>query len=428
MISLKKNLTLGLALLLAIPSMSSVVLADESEKVQSKETMEEEGLELELEDGEELDEEEEIEEELELLDSLSLEKALELALEDNFSLLLLNYQLGLIDAQVGGANKNYGETAFDIRDLERTKKRLQKASGSFADRIGVQNQLEALEKQIKAVEDALEQVKTGKVTLTYSEEEARESIKMATIASYTQLLMAKEQQELKVKALNTKEKEVAVMARQYDLGVISRNAHETELREIERQKTQIEVAEKEWNEELAEFTIDLGVTYHSKLSLQELDLSGLKLLEQETETEELIENLFKYKSQVEKIALAEFKQEHVYSDKDSDQYDKSQADFNLKIEKESLEKLKVDAAASIRQMYYDMEDGYQAIEDAERELKFAKEDFQTLKRRYELGIIPQINYELASIGMDQAELTRDLAKKSYFLITQKISLLEAGVL
>ena len=100
----------------------------------------------------------------------------------------------------------------------------------------------------------------------------------------------------------------------------------------------------------------------------------------------------------------------------------------MKIEKDKLEQLKLDAAASIRQLYYDVEDGYQAILDAERELKFAMEDDKSLQRRYQLGLVSRANYELASIRVDQAQLSLDLAKDAYFLATKKVDLLEAGVI
>lgn len=417
---MKKGTALGLALLLAIPSMSSVALADGVEEV--------------VENGElveDADSEEVIEEiELELIDSLSLETVLELALEDNYNLLLLNYQLELLESQTGGTNKNYSETAFDIRDLERTKKRLQKSgsSGTFAERLQIQNQLEALQDKIDMVEDALDKVESGQISLIYSEEEAKANIKMATTATYTQLLIAAEQQELKKKALKVKEKEVAKKKRQYDLGVLSRDDHSKELREIERQEIQLELDKKEWDKNLAEFTLDLGVVYHPDLTLQPLNLDELKLVEQQLTTPELIENSFKYKSQVEAIELAEKQRVRVHDDKDSESYDKTQADLSVKIEKEKLEQLKLSAVTSIRQLFYDVEDGYQAILDAERELKFAQEDHKTLKRRFELGLVAYVDYELASIRVDQAELARDVAKESYFLMTKKVELLEAGVL
>ncbi len=429
---MKKGTALGLTLMLALPSMSTVALADGVEEVEDVNVIEDGEN---IEDGQiviegELEEEELEEIEMELIDSLSLETVLDLALEDNYSLLLLNYQLELLESQTGGTSKDYGETVFDIRDLERTKKRLQKAGGSasFAERLQIQNQLEALQDKIDAVEDALDQMESGQLSLIYSEEEAKENIKMATTATYIQLLMGAEQQELQQKALNLKEKEVAMKKRRYDLGLLSRDEHSKELREIERQEIQLALDKKEWDKNLAEFALDLGIVYHPDLTLQPLNMEELELIEQETETQELIENSFKYKSQVNTIELAEKQRTRVHEDEDSKSYDKNQADINVKIEKEKLEQLKVDMAISIRQLFYDIEDGFQAIKDAERELKFAKEDDQSLKRRYELGLVSRADYELASIRLDQAELSLGLAKDAYVLLTKKVELLEAGVI
>ena len=425
---MKKGTAFGLALMLALPGTSTVALAS--------------GVEEEVEDinvivddenpenGEVIIEEELEDIEVELIDSLSLDTVLELALDDNYSLLLLNYQLELLDSQAGGTNKDYGQTVFDIRDLERTKERLQNAggSGTFAERLQIQNQLKALEEKIKAVDAALEQMESGQLSLVYTEEEAKENIKMATTATYIQLLMAAEQQELQKKALNVKEKEAAIKKRRYDLGVLSRDEHSKELREIERQEIQLALDKKEWDKNLAEFALDLGIVYHPDLTLQPLDVAELELVEQLTETDALIENSFKYKSQVNTIDLAEKQRVRVYEDKDSKSYDKNQADLNVKIEKEKLEQLKTEAAITIRQLFYDVEDGFQAIRDAERELKFAREDDQTLKRRYELGLVSRVDYELASIRLDQAELSLGLAKDAYILLTKKVELLEAGVI
>lgn len=419
---MKKRAAFGLAVMLSVPGVSTVALADGV--IEEEEIVE--GIENEEQvDGPVLEEEIEFE----LIDSLSLERALELAMEDNLSLLLLNYQIELIDTQGGSTDKDLRDTNFDVRDLERTRDKLKKSGGNtFQERLAIQNQLEALDAKIKAVEDARKQIESGKVSLAYSEEEAKENIKMAVTATYMQLLMGTEQQGLQQKALELKEKEVAMKKRQYEIGILSRDEHSKELREIERQQTQLTIDKKAWDKNLAEFALDLGIAYHADLKLQPLDLSELTLVEQETDTDELIEKSFKYKGQVEAIALAEYKRDRVYDDKDSDKYDKNQADLNVKIEKDKLEQLKLDAAASIRQLYYDVEDGYQAILDAERELKFAQEDDKSLQRRYALGLVSRANYELASIRIDQAALTLDLAKDAYFLAVQKVNLLEAGVI
>ena len=269
----KKSAALGLAVLLAVPSTSSVVLAggvveEEIEIVEQTEN----GEQIEGPENEEVLEEEV---ELELIDSLSLERALELAVEDNLSLLLLNYQLELIETQAGAADKNFRDMNFDIRDLERTRDKLKKSEGNtFQERLAIQNQLEALDKQIKAAEDAIKQVESGKETLTFSEEEAKANIKMAVTASYAQLVMGVEQQALQQKSLELKEKEVGMKKRQFELGILSRDEHSKELREIERQQTQLEQDKKAWDKNLAEFATKLGIVYHAELSLEPLKSRG----------------------------------------------------------------------------------------------------------------------------------------------------------
>ena len=215
----KKSAAIRLAVLLAVPNTSSVVLAggvveEEIEIIEQDEN----GEQIEGPENEEVQEEEV---ELELIDSLSLERALELAVEDNLSLLLLNYQLELIETQAGAAVKNFRDMNFDIRDLERTRDKLRNSNGNtFQERLAIQNQLEALDKQIKAAEDAIKQVESGKETLTFSEEEAKANIKMAVTASYAQLVMGVEQQALQQKSLELKEKEVGMKKRQFELGIL----------------------------------------------------------------------------------------------------------------------------------------------------------------------------------------------------------------
>ncbi len=414
---MKKGTAVGLALLLSIPGMSSVALADELTDPSVEDVV----------DEHENEEDQDIE--LEVIKKLTLEQAIERALEDNSSLMLLKYQLEIIDNQEGNTNKDFRETAFDIRDLERTRDRLRKlGSSTFQERLMIQQQLEALEDKMKMLEDALEQVKSGKVTLAYTDEEAKASIKMGTAATYMQLLIAEEQRNFKKKALQTKDKEVNMMKRQYELGTLSYNEYSRELREIERQKADIAKDEKQWNKDVAAFALDLGILYDEDLKLAPVKLANQQLVSQEKETEELITNLFKYKSQEEAISLAEYTRERVHDDEDSTVYEKNEADLKVKVEKENLAKLKMDAETSIRQLYYEVEDSYQAIQDAEREWRYAQEDMRTLQRRYELGLISQAQYELAQIQLDQAKLSYDLARQAYFLKTQQVELLEAGVI
>lgn len=416
---MKKYTVLGLAALLALPSMSSVALAD--------------GVETEQQVIEEIESDGVTEEapgyELEKLDSLSLEQAIERALNENSSLTLLKYRMQIIETKQGNTNYDFSDMKRDIKDLEDKKDDLKKKqANTFAQRYAIQEQLEALDDVIEQLTDAVEQLESGKATLAFSEAEAKESVKMGTTATYTKLLMTKDQLKLQKKALQTKEKEVATMKLQYDLGLISRDKYDKGKREIVRQQTDIAEAEKQLQKDMIEFTLDLGIDYHAAFTLKPVTLSNLQLIQQEKETKELIENSYAYKKQLETISITEYTRDQVYEDEDSTTYEKTEADLNVQVEKENLAQLQLNSEESIRTLYHDVEVGYQAILDAERELTYAKEDYQILKKQYDVGLVSRIQYELASISIEQAQLAYDIAKQSYFILTQKVELLEAGVI
>ena len=141
-----------------------------------------------------------------------------------------------------------------------------------------------------------------------------------------------------------------------------------------------------------------------------------------------MKNSFQYKSQLEAISLAEFTRDQVYEDDDSDVYEKNEADINVQVEKQKLSQLELRLKESVRQLYYDAEDGYQAVLDAERDLKNAEEDYQKLERRYQVGLVSRVNYENAAISVEQARVALQLAQKSYFMLTKQIEMVEAGVI
>lgn len=412
---MKRGAAVGLALLLAMPGYAVVAHADELEEPVAEEIVE---------DGEAQDDIE-----FEKINKLTLDDALERALNENSSLMLLKYQLEIIENQEGGTSKDLRDLRFDIRDLERMRDRLRKLpTNTFQERYAIQQQLESLEDVIDALEEALEQIKSGKVTLSYTEEEARANIQMGTTATYMQLLMAKEERALKENVLKTKEREVNALKRRYELGLASYHDYQVELREIERLQTEIAQADKQWQQEMAAFALSLGIVYHPDLELEPVRLGTLELVTQEKETEELVKNLFKYKRQEEKIRLAEYMRDRVYSDDDSTTYEKNEADLQVKVEKETLEQIKLDAETAIQQLYYEVEKGYQDMLNAEREWRYAQDDMKALERRYALGVVSKLQYELAQVQLEQAKFAYEMAKQAYFLKTKQVELLELGVI
>ncbi|WP_077214932.1 TolC family protein [Bacillus dakarensis] len=440
---MKKYTALGLAFMLAMPAMSTAALADgtEPEETEIEEVVENENEnENENVENEETTEdttEETTEEgtglELEELDSLSLEEAVERALNNSPMLIEMKYQTEILESQYGDANHNFRDLERDIKDLEDTREDLRDMQSSgggrtFQERLAIQNQLELIDDKIKGLEDALENLKSGKATLAYNEAEFEESVKMTATANFSQLLMTKDQLGLQRQAYQSKEKEMAVLKLQYDLGMVSLDDYNKNRRDLLRQKTDLKKAEEQYTKDMVEYTLDLGIGYHAAFELEPMELDNLELLEQETETSELVENSFVYKKQLETISLAEYTRDQVYEDDDSTSFQKTEQDLNVELEKEKLVQLKLDLEEAIRTLYHDVAVGYQALEDAELDYQYAKEDYEILRKQYELGLISRINYELASTSVDQARIAYEGAKQSYFLLTKQVEMLEAGVI
>ena len=405
---MKKTAAFGLACLLGLSSTSTYVLADEGDTQET--VVEEEGIEFDV------------------IKEITLDMAIDRALNDSASLMLLKYQLDLINSQEAVQAKDYRDVTIDVRDLERDFDDLRGQEGSFQERYAIYNQLDVFGDRLIQLEQAIEQLKTGKVTLQYSEAEARESIKMGTIAAFTQFKMTEDQLALQKQAVTVKEKEVASMKRQYELGLVSRDTYNMALRELDIQKSDIEQVEKNTYQEIVEFALDLGIVFTEGFTLVDPDLSDLQPVTQEKTTDELVKNSFSYKSQLEAISLAEFTRDQVYEDDDSNVYEKNEADLKVQVEKQTLSQLELRLKESVRQIYYDAEDGYQAMLDAERDLKNAEEDYRKLERRYQVGLVSRINYENAGIAVEQARVAFELAQKSYFMLTKQIEMVEAGVI
>src|SRR5699024_5069480 len=93
-----------------------------------------------------------------------------------------------------------------------------------------------------------------------------------------------------------------------------------------------------------------------------------------------------------------------------------------------LAETKRDAERTITELYTDISSQYYSIEDAERELQYAKADISDLKKRYNIGVISKQDYELANMQLTQDEIGLKLETYHYYLLTKQADLLEAGVI
>ena len=124
---MKRTVGVGLAFLLGISSVSNVVSADTG--VSNEEIVEEEVVEFDV------------------IKEITLDMAIDRALNDSASLMLLKYQLDLINSQEAVVAKDYRDVRIDVRDLERDFDDLRGQEGSFQSRYAIYNQLDVLDRK-----------------------------------------------------------------------------------------------------------------------------------------------------------------------------------------------------------------------------------------------------------------------------------------
>ncbi|RSL29991.1 hypothetical protein D7Z54_28220 [Salibacterium salarium] len=391
---------------------------------------EEEGQEGQSTSGEQQEEENENEEEL--IDTLSMDEAVDHALDDNTSLMLLNYQLDSLRSQLDGLEDDHRDLIDDLDDLEDQMDNLrdvQKETGerTFQSRLELQNQIETLEDNLDDIEDSIEELDTNQVTMEYDQQEAEESMELTTISTFIQLVMAEDQLNFQKESLEVEKETVENMQTRYDLGLASRDELDTAKREVTRLEEDIVQSRTELERDMAAFALDIGITYHSDLSLEEPEIGGLEPIQQEMDTDELIQESYSMKRAKEQLQLAEYNQEQVQQDDDATSHDREQAAADVKIEEENITQLREDLTTSIEEMFTEAGMQYQSVISTEDELSYANTDYDNLKTQVDLGLVAESEYELSHLQVKEAELNHKATKQNHFLLRKQVEFLRSGL-
>ncbi|WP_026699795.1 TolC family protein [Salibacterium aidingense] len=415
---MKRFFAAGMAVLLAVSGFTMSASAEEEQADGQEEETQADGQEEETPED--------------AIESLSIEEAVDYALEDNSSLILLNYRIDNIRSQLEGAEDDYGDMEDDIEDLEDQMddlRDLQNETGerTFQTRLELQNQIETLEDNLEELEDSIKQMDSNEIQLRYDREEAHKSVELSTKSAFVQLLMQEDQMEMTEASLNNEEKQVSNVERQYELGTVSRNEYETAQREVRRLEDDLYEARSQYDHDLAILALDICIIYHEDLSLEEPKIDELQPIEQETDTETLIENSFSMQNAKEALELAEYDRGQVYDDEDATRFEKEQADIAVETEEENITQLRNDLTSSIEETFDEATTQYQAILQAQDELDYAKKDVRNLRVQADIGVIPESEYELAGLQVEQAEQQLASERWNLVLVNQQIEVMQDGL-
>lgn len=377
----------------------------------------------------ESEENDEVIDEDELIYDLTIEDAIDYGMHSSYSIINLEYNLENVKSQLAGTEDKHRELKFDIRDLERDMDNLRKyGSATFEARYQIQEALKDMRDGLEELEDAIEGLKTSEIVTEYTNKQTEEMIPFQITSSFLQIIMSEEQIALQKENLEVEKQKVANLKDEYKVGTVSRTEYERATREITRLKAQIKEAEENLQKDLSVFALDIGIIYHDDLSLQAPQLGDLNLKTQEKDSKELIENSYSIKMAEEKLALERYNRDQVYEDDDANKFDREQADIAVELALVELAETKRDSERAITELYTNISSQYYGIEDAERELQYAKTDVNDLKKRYDIGIISYQDYEVARMQLAQAEIGLKLETYHYYLLTKQSDLLESGVI
>lgn len=415
---MNKTISLGIAAMLAASGVMSALGTDGNNQVPDEQ------IDQELED---------FMPEPILVYTLNLDDAIEYGLNSDFSLMNLQYQLDNLESIQAGTEEDYEDlqdTIEDLEDMMDDLRKIQRELGqrTFQERYAIQEQLKELDELMETLEDSIEELKSGNVTLRYNKEAAEEAMKLSIISSFTNLKKMEEQINFTKQTLDTQKQRVDNLKRQYELGAIPRTEYETAKREVTTLESQMVQLEDQLKSNTAVFALNIGIEYHPELKLEKLNIDQLELVEQEIETEELIENSFDMKVAKENLEYARSQRDKVYDDKDSSKHDKEQAEIAVEQKLLEITQLRVDGKNKIDSLYSNVKLQHQALKDAENEVAYAKEDFENMKKRFEIGVISKADYELSEMSLTQATFNYEMEKYNYYLLLKQVELLEAGVI
>jgi len=358
-----------------------------------------------------------------LIDILTLEQAIQTGLEGNYSLMELNYALQNAEIQLESSVNSYEDTVQDIEDLSDQLEDLE----NFTERRLTDEQRDALAETLETMDDTIKQLASTNKVLQYNQEEAEKTIVMTIISNYVGLVMQENQLDMMNESLENQLINLQNLATQYELGAISANEYQNAAQDVETQRATIATAEEQLENDTEVFAMNIGIAYHSDLSLAppEVDMSNVN---QEISTEELVANSYAMKTAEENLSNARTQFEETLKNDDTDSYAEEQAMVDVRTEELNVERQQRDLSIAVEDLYNQLDLQYQAVNDANRELQYAQDDFETQRTLYEAGVISEQDYQQSEIMVDQAENTVETEKYSYYLLTKQEELMREGVI
>lgn len=292
----------------------------------------------------------------------------------------------------------------------------------------VQNEIFTFENTLKQLENSLDDVDLNQTSIFNNQVQMRESMEVSITSSFINLIMLQDQLNFLQESLSIQQSQIDAIKNKYELGLISYREYEKETRSLSDLETQISNLEKQLKNEKAAFALTIGIKYDEDYTLEVPTIDKLDLINQELSTDELIHNSFNMINARTELRIAEDNLEEIEDSNESTRDDEKLAKIDVEVAKLKLEALEVSLEKAINNIYLQVQQQYQALLNADKDLQEANIDNSDQQLYYDLGLLSKQDFNSASIAVKQAKFNYNNAKYQYYLITKQIELLEAGVI
>nr|MBO2479977.1 hypothetical protein [Bacillota bacterium] len=382
---------------------------------------------------------------------LTLEEAITRALEVDSNYKILEYTWRMLDAQLEELEEQEEELEKAIDNLDDTDP-AQNGSGGSGSGSGqltpediaemIQKALEqlmapnkdTLEFQRDQLEVAIDKLESQRNATRLQQQEAREGVKMLVTQLYVALLSMKQQLWLMDTVVQQQEKAVHNAFLKYQLGLISMEAQEQEVRKLKDEQRNADSLRIQYEKQLAQLLFLLDLPQDQEYELAPVSPDPEQSVQPPENVDELVANSYKVRQAREALRQArlEYSLAEDYEDETiggETPYTENKVNairYQVRIAEEQLKQTERNVRAQIDSLYRSAADAQAAYELAQKKWMDMSTDYQRMVLRYELGLIARQDLENMNVAVRQAQVQLEMAKYQYFLALAQLSALQAG--
>ncbi|SDC67315.1 hypothetical protein SAMN02799630_01139 [Paenibacillus sp. UNCCL117] len=282
-----------------------------------------------------------------------------------------------------------------------------------------------LASQREQMKSAAHQLYTDQRNTLLQQEEAKEGIRLQTVAQYAQLLGQKKQLVFMKEYEAVLKKEVARATALQEQGLASAEDIRTASNVLAKHQEDMTALDQNYRLALVQLSFDIGIAFNPELELKDIaELSTEPITPiVRADTKKLLENSYGMKSSANNLDEAMWQQGNTVT---GSTYGSAYLGANGAIAGTKNAQTQLELTKKIEATYTEAEKAYQSCLAEARLTTEAKLDRDKMKLRYEAGVISLHDLNKVDLKVHGQETTLEAAKLKYYTLREKAKAMEKG--